>query len=154
MPHHAPWPVLALVVLGCGGVPSWWPSASPRTVAVADSDDPAFEATLTLLRLSGYEVDEYDARRLFIRVQSRIDGDVVARSVPLGVQRSATAEARRSFVTLQFRPGGTMFVRVDGYHVRDGRVDPRVSDELDAIIEGVVEEIARCSVSARPVIPP
>jgi hypothetical protein len=70
-------------------------------------------------------------------VQSKVDGDVY--QLPTGP--ATWTEVRRiSRINFQFQPNGYVLITVAGYHVQDGRLDPRVAAEVSEIIRVVSTE--------------
>ena len=113
--------------------------ASPHTFTFSAEPAAVFEAALTTLRVSGYDVTEYDEQRLFIQVKSRVDGDVVAESRPGWGGPTTEAHSRTSHIGIQFFAPNSMMISVSGYHVREGRLDPRVAAEIDSMVRTIYQ---------------
>lgn len=123
------WLVLGLVASCAGRTP--WPIYQPQWLTTSAPSE-AFEAMLSFLRMSGYEVDEFDEQRMFIRVRARLDQDVVLRPTGGGVERSAVG--RTSYFNIQLFDDGRVMIGASGYHLRAGTVDPRLDAEMHRLV--------------------
>lgn len=123
--------LLAVVAVGGCSRPAEWPTAEPRTIPL---DRPAalmFEGALRTFQMSGYKSLVADPDRLYIQVQSLVDGDAV-QTAEWGVGWKITT--RISQLNLQFQSDNSLIVTVTGFHVRAGKLDPRVADEVNQVI--------------------
>ncbi|MBI5499917.1 MAG: hypothetical protein HY907_06715 [Deltaproteobacteria bacterium] len=121
------------VLLGCAGRTPW-PVYQMQWLTTAEPEA-AFEAVLSYLRVSGYEVVEFDDQRLFIRIRARVDQDVVLREALGQPQRSAVR--RESYFNIQLHPDGRLQIGASGYHLRGGTIDPRLDAELRRLVADV-----------------
>jgi len=126
-----------VLLFGCGGASSSWPSATPRTVQFRASAQTVYDLAVTTLRMSGYSLTDYDDARMYVQVLSRVDGDVYAQSHPGFGGPTAELVERVSAIGMQFFANGTLVITVSGYHVEDGRLDPRVAREVDTIVDTI-----------------
>ncbi len=125
--------VLAALACGCG---RWVPSESP-TVSLEEAG-PGFEKVISWLRSNGYDVDQVDDARRFVRAKAKLDGDTVLEAVAPFTPPKAVE--RISYFGFQVDEAGALKITPSGYHVRSddgGVMHAALKEELDQIIAGL-----------------
>ena len=130
-----PWlGVLGLVLAGCAGR---WVANEPRMASVGEPHA-GFEMTVATLRSSGYTIEELDPARLYVRVRSRLDGDVVG---SVGAYGHVSVVARISWIGFQITPDGRLVATASGFHVREDVMHRRLADEVDGLVGTIVRNL-------------
>jgi hypothetical protein len=118
-------PIL-LLATGCAGR---FRVNTPRQI-VALTPQEAFETALATVRAEGYTVTEIDPARGFLRVKSKVDGDLRGH---LGLFGHFRLTERVTYLSFQAQPDGTMSLFANGYHVRGEGVHVKVAEEMDRL---------------------
>ncbi|MCC6522887.1 MAG: hypothetical protein IT373_09520 [Polyangiaceae bacterium] len=134
--------IALLAATGCARGPEW-PSAQPQSIHLTRPSAVMYEGALKTFRMSGYRILIEDPSRMYIQVQSLADGDAVVGPV-------SNIVLRISQLNFQFENDNSLIVTVAGYHVRQGKLDPRVADEVAQILNAMVNNAPATATPAPP----
>lgn len=138
---------LAVILVGCGGR---WVANAPHAIPAVRDPQSTFEATLAVLRSSGYQILEMDNQRLFIRTQAHLDGDLVGH---VGYFGTTQVTARVSQIAFQVQPDGGVVATAAGYHVRGDSMHFRLAEEIDGLLDAIQRTAAAMPAAAAPAPP-